>query len=632
MSGVFGLREVRTEQLDLTWEESANYGYFGGGATPGSNYYCTIDRIDFSTETVSAPGNNLTQARSNLAAVSNSNYGYFGGGEAFPSAYSIIDRLDFSTETVEIRPSLLTAGRTRLSAVSSNNYGYFGGGATLPPLVTTIDRLDFSTETVTGPPIHGLNLSQARNYLSGVFNSDYGYFVGGGNPSTPTKFSTIDRLDFSNETISTPGSKLTKIKNSQATVSNYDYGYICGGSEENPSPPPTYRNSCTINRIDFSTDSVIEIASQLRTARSSSSASGNFNYGYLAGGSTTISSIDRLDFTTETVTTPAPRLTQGRNSFASVSGGSRINARKVRVGITTDNVPISSTYGYFGGGNVPPQVSTIDRLDFSNETVSAPGNNLTKAAFRLAAVSNSNYGYFGGDLGFDKVLDRIDFSNETVSAPGKTLPSFNFLLAAVSNSNYGYFGGGYAPFTLPRVRSNIDRLDFSTETSLALTQILTQARYGLAAVSNSNYGYFGGGFSFPPSFTPAIYHCTIDRLDFSNETVSNPPANLTQARRELAAVSNSNYGYFAGGFAPPTVNTIDRLDFSNETVSAPGNNLTQRRDRLATVSNSNYGYFGGGFSPPLVCTIDRLDFTTETVTAPAPTLTQARSSLAAVSN
>ena len=55
-----------------------------------------------------------------------------------------------------------------------------------------------------------------------------------------------------------------------------------------------------------------------------------------------------------------------------------------------------------------------------------------------------------------------------------------------------------------------------------------------------------------------------------------PGNNLPQARWGLAAVSSSSYGYFAGGQAPPSVCTIDRLDFSNETISTPfgaGNGL-----------------------------------------------------------
>jgi hypothetical protein len=69
-----------------------------------------------------------------------------------------------------------------------------------------------------------------------------------------------------------------------------------------------------------------------------------------------------------------------------------------------------------------------------------------------------------------------------------------------------------------------------------------------------------------------------------------------------------SYGYFGGGDAPGNVCTIDRLDFSNETVSnPPASSLTQARQALAATSSSSYGYFGGG-TPPTVCTIDRLDF------------------------
>ena len=94
-----------------------------------------------------------------------------------------------------------------------------------------------------------------------------------------------------------------------------------------------------------------------------------------------------------------------------------------------------------------------------------------------------------------------------------------------------------------------------------------------------NFGYFGGGYA-PSSLS------TIDRLDFSNETTSNPPANLPEARQGLAAVSNSSYGYFGGGGNPDPLSSIDRLDFSSETTnSIPTTNLPQARVGLAAVSN-----------------------------------------------
>ena len=82
------------------------------------------------------------------------------------------------------------------------------------------------------------------------------------------------------------------------------------------------------------------------------------------------------------------------------------------------------------------------------------------------------------------------------------------------------------------------------------------------------------------------------------------------------------YGYFGGGY----INTITRLDFSNETVSDPGKNLPTVRIVSAATSSSSYGYFGGGFIPPLFfgapysCTITRLDFSNETVSNPGKNL------------
>ena len=89
--------------------------------------------------------------------------------------------------------------------------------------------------------------------------------------------------------------------------------------------------------------------------------------------------------------------------------------------------PESATYGYFGGGGIPSSVATIDRIDFSNETTSAPGNNLPVARANLAACSSSSYGYFSGGM------DRIDFSNETTSAPGYNLTQNRVAATATSN-------------------------------------------------------------------------------------------------------------------------------------------------------------------------------------------------------
>ena len=381
---------------------------------------------------------------------------------------------------------------------------------------------------------------------------------------------------------------------------------------------------------------------EVRTEQIKNIANDNFEswpesatYGYFAGNGQD----DRLDFSNDTASSPGNTPTQERSGLAAVS---------------------TSSYGYFGGGSapsIPGRVCTIDRLDFSNETTSAPGKNLPVARRELAVTSSNSYGYFGGGeivnpspppSGLRVVtVDRIDLSNETTDNPValSNLSQARSHLAAVSTSSYGYFAGGLIDNPSPPPDSlsadRVDRLDFSNETLSLPGNNLPQARWGVVALSSSSYGYFGGGV------VPSIV-CTIDRLDFSNETFSTPFGagnGLSQSRFSVAGTSSNSYGYFAGGQAPPPRSTIDRLDFSNDTISDIGD-LSLARSSFAAVSGGasyrisgsrTYGYFGGGYGTPPTpslykSTIDRIDFSSDTFTVPGNHLTQTRGSLAAVSS
>jgi len=608
MFGVFGLSNVRTKQIEKTWPESANYGYFAGGQPTTCN-----TRLDFSTETVAYQTTIPPSSYYGGGVVNSLNYGYRGAGEAQRDTH----RFDYESETWTQIPSADTnQNKTFIAAVNNPNYGYFAGGLTPGGNLSIVDRLDFSSETCGIPPVGSL-LSQARYGLYGVYSSDYGYFGGGHTPPS-SYFCTIDRLDFASETVIESSNALTDTRGFVRGTSMTNYGYFVGGLSPNDAPP--YGKS-SLDKLEFSTETVSKNSADLVTGRYGHGSVNTSSYGYYGSGFELVSgdcTIDRIDFDTDTASTlgsQTDRVTRYINNFQDLG---RISRDAVKKGTDVDGVPISSTYGYFGGGGTPSNSSYINRISFSNETVLISDFRLTSSRQQLSAVSNSNYGYFGGG-GAACTIDRLDFTNETVSAPDNKLTQGRNFLTGVSNSNYGYFGGG-TPFVC-----TIDRLDFSNETVSEPSSNLTQARYAAAGVSNFNYGYFAGGFT-PPSV------CTIDRLEFSNETVSEPSSNLTQRRYILAGVSNFNYGYFAGGFAPPSVCTIDRLDFSNETVSEPSSNLTQARYGLAAVSNSNYGYFAGGFAPPVVTTIDRLEFSNETTSVPGPDLPQARVYLAAVSN
>ena len=553
-------------------------------------------------------------------------YGYFAGGinPALSPAYvDTVDRLDFFNETTSTPGNDLSQGRSGLAAVSTSSYGYFGGGldpTQTPSTVTTVDRLDFSNETTSTN-----NLPVARTFSATVSTSSYGYFGGGITPDGVV--ATVQRLEFSNETFSLPGIDLPQARNSLAAVSTSSYGYF--GCGQDPAVSPTYRN--TVDRIDFSNETTSAPSNNLPAARAGLAAVSSSSYGYFGGGFSTpaptfYDTVNRLDFSNDTVTTPGNDLPQARAFLSATSNNS---------------------YGYFGGGNAPPNVTTVDRIDFSNETFSLPGDNLSQERRILAALSGGasyrisglrTYGYFGGGLNpalspiYVDTVERLDFSNETFSLPGDNLSAARQGAATVSSSSYGYFGGGYS--NPPSVfYDRVERLDFSNQTFSVSGNPLPQARNGSATVSTSSYGYFGGGFA-PP------YVTTVERLDFFSETTSTPDKDLSQARGILAAVSNNSYGYFGGGDRPSgIVNTVDRIDFSNETISPPGNNLPEARRSLAAVSTSFYGYFTGGqnptysgLTPDYIDIVERLDFSNETFSLPGNDLPQERAGLAAVSS
>jgi hypothetical protein len=502
----------------------------------------------------------------------------------------------------------------------SATYGYFGGtqdraGAAAGNIIS---RLDFSNETCSNP---GKNLPSNRGLMGSISGSSYGYF--GGGERAPDAISTITRLDFSNETISNPGNNLPSARSRLAAVSSSSYGYF-GGSEPIDGASPVVIS--TISRLDFFNETLSDPGKNLPSARARLAATSSNSYGYFGGGIPGfLSTISRLDFSNETLSDPGKNLPSARSELAATS---------------------SNSYGYFGGGGTPPDaktlISTISRLDFSNETLSDPGKNLPSARSELAATSSNSYGYFGG--GNVSTISRLDFANETVSNPGNNLPSVRDNAATVSggasfsknsiNKTYGYFGGGYtSPLT---IISTISRLDFSNETVSNPGKNLPTARYELAATSSNSYGYFGGGTFLNPLSSPSVVNIsTISRLDFSNETLSDPGKNLPQARSSLIATSSNSYGYFGGGGVPGTSNLISRLDFLNETVSDPGNNLPSVRLDLVATSSSSYGYFGGGGSipsPSTINTISRLDFSNETVSDPGKNLPSARDRLAATSS
>ena len=294
-------------------------------------------------------------------------------------------------------------------------------------------------------------------------------------------------------------------------------------------PPPVssftnfgYFGTGVINRIDYSNDTTRGISrGSLTFGRNGLSATGNSNFGYFAGGATfpaqspVYSSVDRIEYSNDSTTaTPRGVLTSARHFLASVG---------------------NQNFGYFAGGT-PGTRSTVERIQYVNDTaVAPPRGTLSFSKYGMGATGNSNFGYFGGGTPFGSAVERINYSNDTsTSAIRGALSVSRYYLAATGNSNFGYFGGGLAPAT----SSVIDRVDYSNDTATASPRgPLNTARYGLAATGNSNFGYYIGGFI--PGTPADVETSIIDRVDYSNDTVTSSPRGVLRFNSSYLAASSA---------------------------------------------------------------------------------------------
>jgi hypothetical protein len=628
-------------------------GYFGNGY----NGIIAMDKVTYSTDTtVAVPGANLTINKYAYGATGNSTAGYFGGGYNYSSSIPNTDKITYSTDTTAATPTAnLSGSRNNLAASSPKangiidapfiisapsspsirysdgtfqvpNNGYFGGGTITYSSgysISSVEKVNYSSDTATlSPPS---SLSSPRHYLAATGNQTAGYFGGGYDGSS--SFSTMNKVTYSTDTRTTvPAANLTNNGYHRSATGNSTNGYFGGGY--NPSI------TAAIDKVTYSTDTTaLSPTANLSSARYNLAATGNSTEGYFGGGyivaSNSITSVvDKLIYSTET------------------RGSSPANLSPGRYGISATG---NATTGYFSGGQT---ATIIDKLTYSSGTVST----ISMGPFesKSAASGNSTHGYFAGgyinNFPSGKVtINKITYTTDTkIQSPSLYLNAARYGLAASSaranalpviepaastptsptspglgpTPNNGYWGGGE-----PGYGSVVmEKVTFPTGTTALIPGAnLSSPRVYLAATGNSTNGYFGGGYTYPPS----IYLSTMDKLTYSSDTtVYTPTANLSIPRSRLAATGNSTHGYFGGGNYP-SVATMDKVTYSTDTtVATPTANLSGTRYDLAATGNQTAGYFGGGFTYPPSTYFSRMDKLTyssdTTVYTPTANLSIAR--------
>lgn len=475
--------------------------------------------------------------------------------------------------------------------------------------------------------------------------SSYGYFVGGeGYPPPPIDaFSVITRLEFSNDTFvelltSTGSFSRSRVVACQTPL----FGYYSGGTE--PGATPTF--SCSIERLDYSTDVVTDTGEGYNEGTLRSAMSQNKSFSFNAGGqndpSTVIDTVYKFEFSNETVSSPGNNLPAGIGYMA---------------GTQSDDT------GYYAGGTSNDSAGALQsessddilKLDFSTETLSDYGTNLPAASAHRSVVESPERGrgYLVGGA-YDRYttpssgltfasLDRLDFADSTVTSLGDTLENCNSQ-SCVSSNFKGYLLAGRITTQVTQ-EGHIFMLDFDTETMYGsgsgvpgdyLINDYAGAGTPISVPEAKNYlgdgtvssgkmkknisygdrGYTIGGAS-------GSSKSNIHRIDMTNETwrarVGFTGYAMSDTNANLAA-STCEYGYVMGGFGGTDsfLSKITRLEYHTETSAYSSTNMVNNGHHKGSQFHSNqYGYYTGGTAKSggntvKVCTTHRLEFTTET--------------------
>lgn len=184
-----------------------------------------------------------------------------------------------------------------------------------------------------------------------------------------------------------------------------------------------------------------------------------------------------------------------------------------------------------------------------------------------------------------------------------------------SQASASWYAGGQVDSNV--FLSSVARLSFATDTSaLSARGPLSIGRDSIGGTSTLTYGWYATGRGAPMPTPPyRIHYSTVDRVTFQSDSVAaSVRGPMSAARSYAAAVGNSSYGWFGGGWSwPSQLNLIDRIDYSNDGVTALARaTLPVGASYVEASGTENFGWFGGGSSGGALSTVNRMTYSTDT--------------------
>ena len=612
------------DHLDCAAFGNTTHGYVMGDSFTTTNR-SWISRVTYASDTSTAsPRGNMSVPRGGNSSTGNASYAWISGQyDWMPSSAgqyaSRVDRIDFSNDntTTSARGNLDRAV-AHIGASGNASYGWWAGGATAwnQPDHTSVSRIDYASDSSTASPKGTLSDPVESNTATG--NINYGYNIVGGpvGPSTPSLSSAIVRYDYASDTgASTPKGSLSVVRYDLAgATGSQSYGYFMGGY--NPNTSPSYFT--TVDRIDYSNDTATASPKgNLDQNAAGPSPGGYRKAGGFSGQENAFGSAPPATIVPATQTENGKLTDKGSDGyFITVPGGSGVPSPSYVYMIGGEGQP-----------GPTPYANPAQRIDVTNDTAIAvakagaapPTNRL------YYCCSTGNRDYAWTTMGATRSnVQRMDYANDSAQMVNRNnrpnSPQLGYNETAVGNENYGYFNGGYILYTIPGCGSpqgatnlsHIIRMDYANDTNNPVLKSYNTNRAGMGgACGNLNYGYWMGaangicgGYSGSSTF--------VERTDYSNDTTnSSPKGPLNQAVYANRGQGNNDYGYSVGG---QSRSRVQRITYSNDTATtSPRGNLAENMGNHQTAGTQTLGYSAGGNGGSTV--VNRIQYSNDTATA-----------------
>ena len=265
--------------------------------------------------------------------------------------------------------------------------------------------------------------------------------------------------------------------------------------------------------------------------------------------------------------------------------------------------------GFFGGGNTPTQVNTIDKIEIATTGDATDFGDLSFALSQSGGASSATRGLVaGGRSPESSTINYITLSSEGGGNDfGDLTEPWNGGKGVSDNITALWWGGEWsgAYQGLMKIEFNI----IATTGNASVFGDISDGRVysQTASFESSTRGFIGagGGRSSP------YYQNFIDFVIIATQGDSKDFGDVSVTRKAAGGCSSSTRGIFAGGDTGSRSDVIDFITMASEGDATDFGNLSTASQFLAGTSNTTRGVFNlGDQSPGLVNNIDFITIST----------------------